>query len=111
MYVRHYKMTDSVNQPVLTPRFPYPRISVRVPGPFLIAIIVVAALGSFPVPRLLGGSIQERFNNQMAASASAASNTITDVERRQLSVLRSIVFTEGVADAVTARDTANLDLW
>ena len=104
-------MTDSVRQPVQTPRFPYPRISVRVTGPFLIAIIVVAALGSFTVTRLVAGSIQERFNNQMAASASAASNTITDVERRQLSVLRSIVFTEGVADAVTTRDTANLDLW
>ncbi|MEO8606483.1 MAG: ATP-binding protein [Chloroflexota bacterium] len=104
-------MTDAVNQPVKTPRFPYPRISVRVTGPFLIAIIVVAALGSFTVTRLVAGSIQERFNNQMAASASAASNTITDVERRQLSVLRSIVFTEGVAAAVTANDTANLDLW
>src|SRR5215470_11927939 len=104
-------MTDSVHQPVPTPRFPYPRISVRVTGPFLLAIIVVAALGSFIVTRLVAGSIQERFNNQLAASASAASNTVVDVENHQLTILRSIVFTQGVPDAIVTRDITNLDLW
>jgi len=104
-------MADFVRQPPPTPRMLYPRISIRVTGPFLLAIIVVAALGSFTVTRLVAGSIQERFNNQMAASASAASNTIVDVERRQLATLRSIVFTEGVAEAIEGRDTNSLDLW
>src|SRR5687768_11767998 len=104
-------MTDSVRSLSTPPRRLYPRISVRVTGPFLLAIIVVAALGSFIVTQLVAGSIQERFNNQMAASASAASNTIVDVERRQLATLRSVVFTEGVAAAIVNRDTASLDLW
>jgi signal transduction histidine kinase len=104
-------MADAVRPITSPPRRLYPRISVRVTGPFLLAIIVVAALGSFIVTRLVAGSIQERFNNQMAASASAASNTIVDVERRQLATLRSVVFTEGVADAILTRDTSNLDLW
>jgi len=104
-------MADSVRELPSTPRSLYPRISVRVTGPFLLAIIVVAALGSFTVTRLVAGSIQERFNNQMAASASAASNTIVDIERRQLATLRSIVFTEGVAEAIARRDTSSLDIW
>jgi signal transduction histidine kinase len=92
-------------------RIPYPGINARVTAPFLLVIIVIAGLGVFIVTRLVAGSIQERFNNQLVDSATAASNSIVDIERQQLATLRMMVFTEGVAEALAARDAANLDLW
>jgi signal transduction histidine kinase len=87
----------------------YPSINTRVTGPFVIVVGLVAVIGVFIVTRLVAGSLQERFNNQLLDSARAATNTIADIEREQLATLRLMVFTEGVAEALSARDTAKLD--
>ncbi len=92
-------------------RLPYPGINARITGPFLLVILVIAGLGVYIVTNLVAGSIQERFNNQLVDSATAASNSIADIERQQLATLRLMVFTSGVADALAAHDAANLDLW
>ncbi len=92
-------------------RVPYPGISARIIGPFLLVVILIAGIGVFTVTRLVAGSVQERFSNQLADSASAASNSIADIERQQLATLRLLVFTEGVPAAVLAGDVASLDLW
>ncbi len=89
----------------------YPGIRTRVTGPFLLLIAIVAILAVFIVTRLVAGSIQERFNNQLVDSANAASNAIVEIERQQLATLRLMVFTDGVAAAVEKRDVANLDAW
>lgn len=86
-----------------------PTIGTRITFPFLIAIAITAVLGAFVVTRLVAGSLQERFNNQLLDSAQAAQNTITDVERQQLRTLRAMVFTTGVAEAILAEDLAMLD--
>jgi signal transduction histidine kinase len=92
-------------------RFLYPQINIRLITPFLFVIIITAGIGVFIVTRLVTGSIQERFNNQLISSAEAASNSIVEVERQYLKTLRLMVFTQGVADAVTTNDTEKLDLW
>ncbi len=92
-------------------RLPYPGINARITGPFLLVILVIAGLGVYIVTYLVAGSIQERFNNQLVDSATAASNSIVDIERQQLATLRLMVYTSGVGDALAARDTANLDLF
>ncbi|GAB4516126.1 MAG: ATP-binding protein [Anaerolineae bacterium] len=89
----------------------YPGVNTRVTVPFMLAIIAIAGIGIFTVTRLVAGSIQERFTNQLLDSAKAAVNTIADAEREQLAVLRQIVFTDGVARAVLAGETADLDTW
>jgi signal transduction histidine kinase len=90
-------------------RWPYPGIRTRIIGPFLIVIILVAGIGVFTVTRLVAGSIQERFSNQLADSASAASNSIVEIERQQLGTLRLMVFTEGIPEALSKNDTALLE--
>jgi signal transduction histidine kinase len=90
-------------------RWPYPGIRTRIIGPFLAVILLVAGIGVFTVTRLVAGSIQERFSNQLADSASAASNSIVEIERQQLSTLRLLVFTEGVPDALSSKDTSLLE--
>lgn len=89
----------------------YPGISTRVTGPFLLTILVIAAIGMFIVTYLVAGSIQERFKNQLLSSADAATNSIVDIERQQLATLRLMVFTKGVSDAIPAHDTTQLDTW
>jgi signal transduction histidine kinase/HAMP domain-containing protein len=89
----------------------YPGINMRVTGPFLVIVAIIAGIGVFIVTRLVAGSLQERFNNQLLDSARAASNSIGDVEREQLGVLRSMVFTEGVSTAIQSGDTAQLVEW
>lgn len=84
----------------------YPGIRTRITLPYLIAIAITAAIGVFVVTQLVAGSVQERFNNQLADSAQAASNTVADIERQQLSTLRAMVFTEGIAAAI---DEGNAD--
>jgi two-component system sensor histidine kinase VicK len=93
------------------PKSIYPSISTRVTGPFLLTILVVAAIGMFIVTYLVAGSIQERFKNQLLSSADAATNSIVDIERQQLATLRLMAFTKGVSDAIVAHDTAQLDTW
>ncbi len=89
----------------------YPGINMRVTGPFLVIVAIIAGIGVFIVTRLVSGSLQERFNNQLLDSARAASNSIGDIEREQLGVLRSMVFTEGVPDAILTGDSGRLVEW
>jgi signal transduction histidine kinase/HAMP domain-containing protein len=89
----------------------YPGINMRVTGPFLVIVAIIAGIGVFIVTRLVAGSLQERFNNQLLDSAHAATNSIGDIEREQLGVLRSMVFTEGVPGAIQSGDTAQLVEW
>jgi signal transduction histidine kinase len=87
----------------------YPGIRTRVTLPFLLVIIVVAGIGVYIVTRLVAGSIQERFANQLVESARAATNAIVDIERQQLATLRAMAFTDGVADALSGLDSATLE--
>jgi two-component system sensor histidine kinase VicK len=87
----------------------YPRVRARVITPFLLAIMVVAAIGAFTMTRLVADSLQERFINQLFDSAHAASNTVVAAEQSLLETLRVMVFTRGVAGLVAAGDMAQLD--
>ncbi|MEP7284390.1 MAG: ATP-binding protein [Chloroflexota bacterium] len=89
----------------------YPNISTRIIAPFLLVIIIVAGIGVFIVTHLVASSIQERFTNQLTDSANAASNSMVDIERQQLAALRLMTLSDGVPEAIAARNTADLDSW
>src|SRR5215467_6726770 len=86
----------------------YPNINIRIILPFLLLVVVIAGLGSFITTRLVAGSIQERFTNQLADSATTAVGTFTNIERQQLAALRLMAFTTGVSDAVSNADAQSL---
>lgn len=87
----------------------YPRVNTRITAPFLAITVIVAALGVFIVTRLVSSSIDERVNNQLLSSAQAASNALVQVESEQLSALRSLVFTEGIPDAIASNDVETIN--
>ena len=74
-YKHHEKLMSgpSFRQRLL--RSIYPGINMRVTVPFLVIVAIIAGIGVFIVTRLVAGSLQERFNNQLLDSAHAASNT------------------------------------
>src|SRR5260221_14401429 len=92
-------------------RVPYPGISARIIGPFLLVIIMIAGIGVFTVTRLVAGTIQERFSNQLADSASAASNSVIDIERQQLAPFRLMSFTKDEPAPIMNDDVDPLELW
>ena len=89
----------------------YPGIHARLILPFLLVSIIIAGVGVFFVTRLVAGSVQERFTNQLLDSAQAATNSIVEVERQQLALLRVMAYTEGVAGALLDSDADRLDVW
>ncbi len=90
-------------------RLVYPRVRARVITPFLLIVIVMAGLGVFTVTRLVAGSLQERFSNQLAASLDAAKNTAVSVEQGLLEQLRLLVFVRDAPSLILSGDSSSLD--
>ena len=85
------------------------RIRVKVILPYAILTLVVAIIGVYLSTRLVSGSLEERFTNQLVAAASVAADGLSQLEDNQLEDFRAIVFTEGIADAVVGGDSAQLE--
>lgn len=98
----------SQKSPDIMRRF-YPKVNTRITAPFLLITIIVAGLGVFIVTRLVTTTIDERLSNQLISSAQAAENAMVTLETEQLAALRSMVFTEGVAEAIIADDSDTLN--
>ncbi|RRR69041.1 MAG: HAMP domain-containing protein, partial [Candidatus Viridilinea halotolerans] len=84
------------------------RISTKIVLPYLLLAIVLVATVTFVSARMTVGSLQDRLNNRLVEAGQATSDGIVLLEDRQIEVLRTIAFTEGVADALAAGDAARL---
>jgi putative nucleotidyltransferase with HDIG domain len=80
----------------------YPRRHIRwkIIAPYVVLAIVLAGVGTFLVTRLVTGSLQERFDNQLAEAARVTSDSFVRRERKHLEVVREVAFTDGVASVV-----------
>jgi signal transduction histidine kinase len=76
--------------------------------PYVLLTLVLAAIGIYIVTRLVTSTIRERFVNQIYEAARVASDAVVHRERAQLEVLRLIVFTQGVSQALASGDLASL---
>lgn len=81
------------------------RISTKIILPYLILTLAVASVGAFVVTRLVAGSLQERFHNQLLDAGRVVSEKMVDLERERLATLRAVSNTRGVGRALTQRDT------
>jgi signal transduction histidine kinase len=77
--------------------------------PYVLLTVIIAGIGIFVTTRLVTSSLRERFVNQLYESARVASDAIVRQERLMLEVLRQAAFTEGVTEAIMAKDTARLE--
>jgi putative nucleotidyltransferase with HDIG domain len=97
--------------PWVAERLLYPARHIRwkIIAPYLILTILLAAAGTYIATRLVTGSLEERFSNQLAEAARVTSDSIVRRERKHLEVVRAISFTDGVATSAESGNELLVD--
>jgi putative nucleotidyltransferase with HDIG domain len=88
---------------------PRSRIRWKILVPYAVLSFVLALTGSYLVTRIVAGSFEERFQNQLAEAARVSADSLVRREREQLATLRAVTFTDGVVEAIVSADTAALE--
>lgn len=83
-------------------------IGTKIILPYLLLTLAVAGVGAFTVARLVAGSLQERFHNQLLDAGRVVADGIVDDEAKRLEILNVVVHTEGIPESVVANDRAAL---
>ena len=76
--------------------------------PYVILTLLIAMVGVYVITRLVTSSLSERFTNQLLEASRVAGDGIVRKERTHLEDLRLMAFTEGVPEALVARDSQAL---
>jgi HAMP domain-containing protein len=90
--------------------YPARHIRWKIIAPYAVLTLLLAVAGTFVATRLVTGSLEDRFNNQLAEAARVTSDSVVRRERQHLEMVRSVAFTDGVATALEARSTDYLAL-
>jgi len=90
------------------------QLRYKIIGPFLILTILVAVVGSAVVFNLVASSLQERFDNQLAAVTRSANDALISQEQANLQFLREVAFAQanpstGAPSLADALATNNAD--
>jgi len=77
--------------------------------PYAFLTILLAIVGSYLATQLVTGSLEERFDNQLAEAGRGVSDKVVRKEREHLETVRAVSFTVGVSEAVQAGDRIALN--
>ena len=77
--------------------------------PYMLLTLLLAIIGTYVVTRLVASSIEERFTNRLKEASQVSADSIARRERKHLENLRSMVFTQGVPEALADRDSEELN--
>jgi putative nucleotidyltransferase with HDIG domain len=88
--------------------YPTRHLRWKIIAPYAALTIILAVAGTYLVTKLVGGSLDERFNNQLIEAGRVAQDSLVRRERKHLEAVRSATFTEGVGEATAAGDAAAL---
>jgi signal transduction histidine kinase len=77
--------------------------------PYVLLSLLLALVGIFVVSRLVAASWHERVSNQLSEASRVAADGIVRQERENLENLRLMVYSQGVAEAMAARDVEALE--
>lgn len=89
--------------------WPQRHIRAKIVMPYVVLCVILAVVGTYLVTQLVAGSLQERFDNQLAEAGRVAADAVVRTEQKQLEVARAMAFTQGVAQAALAGDAARLN--
>ncbi len=104
--LRH-RISSRFGSPITIPALS--RLQGKLIIPYVLLTLVLATVGIYVVTRLVTSTIRERFVNQIYEAARVASDSVVRQERFQLENLRLMVFSEGVGDAIAAKDVDKLE--
>lgn len=82
--------------------WPFHHIRWKIVLPYAFLTVVLAAAGSFLATRLVTGTLEERFDNQLAEAGRVVSDSVVRKEREHLETVRAVSFTEGIPEAVAS---------
>ncbi len=85
------------------------RISTKIVLPYLLLACLLAVVVTLTAARFTAGSLQERLDNRLIEAGQVTSDGLVATEDRQLEELRTIAFTNGVAEALANGDPAGLE--
>jgi putative nucleotidyltransferase with HDIG domain len=88
--------------------YPARHLRWKIIAPYAALTIILAVAGTYLVTRLVGGSLDERFNNQLIEAGNVAQDALVRRERKHLEAVRSVGFTDGVAAATRSGDSQTL---
>ena len=83
-------------------------VRMKITLPFVLLAGLFAIAGAYLISRYVSESIRERFDNQLLEAGTLAADWMVREEERELETLRLIANTQGVAEAMTARDAERL---
>ncbi len=89
--------------------WPLRHIRTKIIVPYAVLTVVLAMGGAYLVTQLVAGSLQERFDNQLAEAGRVASDAVVRKEREHLQIVRAMAHTDGVSQAIEQGDSGRLD--
>jgi putative nucleotidyltransferase with HDIG domain len=84
------------------PRLGLRRVSWTIMVPFATLSLGAGFLGSYFVTATATAPLEERFQNRLSEASRSAADSVVRRERQQLALLRSLAFTDGMAEAAAA---------
>lgn len=88
--------------------WPLHHIRWKIVLPYAFLTVVLAAVGSYLAANIVTGSLEERFDNQLAEAGRGVADAVVRKEREHLETVRAVSFTEGVGEAIRLRDAGTL---
>ena len=79
-------------------------LRVKLIVPYALLTLVVAMIGVFIITRLVSGSFEERFGNQLVEASRVTADGVVRKEKKHLEDLRLLTFMEGVSEAIENQD-------
>lgn len=89
--------------------WPVRHVRWKIVVPYAFLTVMLAIAGSYIATQIVTGSLEERFDNQLAEAGRVASDGVVHQERQHLEIVRAASFTEGVDEAVLNDDAEALD--
>ena len=89
--------------------WPLRHVRWKIVIPYAFLTVVLAIAGSYLATKVVTGSLNERFDNQLAEAGRVVADGVVRQERDHLEIVRATSFTEGVDAAVVARDESAIE--
>ncbi len=88
--------------------WPLHHISWKIILPYVVLTLVLAGFGSYLATNVVTGSLEERFENQLAEAGRVTSDSVVRTERAHLETVRTVAFTQGISDAIAEGDSGQV---
>jgi HAMP domain-containing protein len=76
--------------------------------PYAVLALVLGCAATYLATGVVTSSLRERFDNQLVESARVSADSLARQERKHLETVRAITYSEGIPEAITARDGARV---